>query len=381
MSTDDSMRSRVPGSRWKLWLLLDANRWAVAGLLLGAIFAALALFVALDPASLGSAIASSDPVETLFQGLLTAIVTGVTLVVTINQLVLSQELGAVGDQRDRMQGSLEFRDDVAVQLEEPVSPPEPSAFLRSLLEATADRARELRAAVADCPDPEARDEIAHYADELIENAATVGDDLEGSQFGTYDVVQAALGFNYSLKIFEGKRLRALYGGGADDEPMPDDEQLPEEDAQSPEEDAQSPDDAQVSGDAAQAVLDERARAALDDVVTLLEQYGPAREHVKTLYFQWALVDLSRAMLYSAVPALVVTIASILTLDNAGSVGGSLFGVANQSWVVLLAVTVSLAPFALLLSYVLRIATVAKRTLSIGPFVLRDRDGTGDVEQS
>jgi hypothetical protein len=87
------------------------------------------------------------------------------------------------------------------------------------------------------------------------------------------------------------------------------------------------------------------------------------------------------MLYSAVPALVVTIASILTLDNAGSVSGSLFGVANQSWVVLLAVTVSLAPFALLLAYVLRIATVAKRTLAIGPFVLRDTDYSEDIDES
>jgi len=348
MSTDDSLRSRVPGSRWKLWLLLVASRWAVAGLLLAVVFVALAIIVALDPAPLGGAISGSDPVETLFQGMLTAIITGVTLVVTINQLVLSQELGAVGDQRERMQGSLEFRDDVADHLDDPIGPPEPAAFLRALLGATEERARDLHGAVENCPDAEVRDLVTSYAEEIVENADSVREELDGAQFGTFDVVQAALGYNYSLKIFEGKRIQARHGAGASE---------------------------------GERALDETAADALDDVIDMLEQYGPAREHVKTLYFQWALVDLSRAMLYSAVPALVVTIASILTLDNAGSVGGSLFGVANQSWVVLLAVTVSLAPFALLLAYVLRIATVAKRTLAIGPFVLRDTDYSEDIDES
>jgi len=35
------------------------------------------------------------------------------------------------------------------------------------------------------------------------------------------------------------------------------------------------------------------------------------------------------------------------------------------------VAVGLAPFALLLAHVLRIATVAKRTLAVSPFDLRD----------
>jgi hypothetical protein len=36
-------------------------------------------------------------------------------------------------------------------------------------------------------------------------------------------------------------------------------------------------------------------------------------------------------------------------------------------------TLALAPFALLTAYVLRVATVARRTLSAGPFVLRGED--------
>jgi len=43
------------------------------------------------------------------------------------------------------------------------------------------------------------------------------------------------------------------------------------------------------------------------------------------------------------------------------------------------VTVSMLPFTLLLSYILRIVTVTKRTLSIGPFILRETDRSVDVE--
>jgi hypothetical protein len=40
----------------------------------------------------------------------------------------------------------------------------------------------------------------------------------------------------------------------------------------------------------------------------------------------------------------------------------------------------MSPFTLLLSYVLRIATVAKRTLAISSFVLRETDRTADLDE-
>ena len=84
------------------------------------------------------------------------------------------------------------------------------------------------------------------------------------------------------------------------------------------------------------------------------------------------------MLYSAVPALVVILGGILCADNPGSIPGTTFGVANVVWVANAASTVALLPFVLLLSFVLRIATVAKRTLSIGPFILRESARTEDI---
>jgi hypothetical protein len=330
---EDTMERRVPGSRLKLWLLLGANRWLLTGVVLGGLFAVFLVLGALDPAPLRAAAGSKDPVETLFQALLTAIVTGVTLVVTINQLVLSQELGAVGDQRERMEGAVSFRRDVESVLDRPVGPADPSSFLRAIVEESATRGQRLTAAAENVEDEELRDRIGAFVEGLRENATEVSGRLDDARFGTFEVMSAALDYNYSEKIHEARRLRRGQ---------------PER-------------------------LTEDAGDALEAVVEVLELYAPAREHFKTLYFQWELINLSRAVLYAAVPALAVTAAMILYVDNPATITGRTLGVDHLVWLVSGAAVVALAPFVLLLSYILRITTVAKRTLAIGPFVLRTTD--------
>ena len=333
----DQMRGRVPGSRVRIWLLMDANRHLVTGALLLVLFCVFVVLGILDPVGLRSAMGSSDPVETTFQGFLTAIITGVTLVVTINQLVLSQELGAVGDQRERMQGALDFRHDVEEVIEPSVSPAVPSAFLHAIVEATGERADALGDVADGSLGADERERIHEFVDSVKENANAVSDRLEGAQFGTFEVVFAALDYNYSWKIYEARRLR-------DEIEDTDDVEAVEE--------------------------------AIDRVIESLELFGPAREHFKTLYFQWELIDLSRAVLYAAVPALVVATGMILFVDNPATFPGSTFGIDNLVWIVSAAVTVAMVPFVLLLSYILRIATVTKRTLAIGPFVLRETERGG-----
>ena len=328
------MGGRVLGGRLREWLLLTASRRLVAAILLGVLFAVFVFLGALDPVGIRSTMASKDPIETTFQGFLTAIVTGVTLVVTINQLVLSQELGAVGDQRERMEGSMTFRRDVEAELGLPVAPADPAAFLRAIVDATTDRADVLSGSVADVVGDERRDRVGSYVADLVENGRSVSDRLSDARVGTFEVVSAALDYDYSRRIHEARRLRHEFDVGSD----------------------------------AGAVGE-----ALEGVISALELFGPAREHVKTLYFQWELIELSRAVLYAAVPSLVVATGMILYVDDPGSLPGATLGIDNLVWVVSGAVTIGLLPFVLLLSYILRIATVTKRTLAIGPFVLRGAD--------
>lgn len=324
----NKMRERAEESNWKLWLLTQADRKLVATGLTLTIFLAMFLLGTVDPTPLQHSMEVSDPTETLFQALVTALITGVTLVVTLNQLVLSQELGPIGDQRKRMEKAMKFRKDVEDIIGQTVSPQEPSKFLKKLVDEIKDRAEEL--SQAEGLDEELKDEIDQYVEGLRENARQVSEGLEDSQFGTFSLLSSALNFNYSWKITEARRIHNKYSES----------------------------------------ISEDLDGKFDELEDALELFGPAREHFKTLYFQWELVNLSRTMLYTAVPSLIVASGMILYYD-AQAITGTTLGLSNDVLFTSLGLAVSLTPFMILLSYILRIVTVAKRTLSIGPFVLRN----------
>jgi len=303
-------------------LLLDVDRRVLAVGVVALVFLGLvAASVLIEGAA--AALLADDPVETAFQALIGATITGVTLVLTLNQLVLSQELGAVDDQQSRMAGAMAFREDVADLLGE-TPPAEPSAFLRTLVTETADRARAVGEAAGD------DDEIAQLVDSTTGNADSVAERLDGTTFGQFAVVRVALDFNYSWKLYAAHRLR-----DRDD-------------------------------------LNDATREALDGLSEALRLFGPAREHFKTLYFQSELIDLSRTVLYTAVPSLVAALAVVLFLD-VERYSGSIVGIDTGVLIIAAAAAIVIVPFAVLLSYVLRIATITGRTLSIGPFILRSTD--------
>jgi hypothetical protein len=333
------MRERVGDrrSRFRLYVQLNTNRLTLTLVVALAFFATLMLLSMFDDTPLRSVMRASDPVETLFQGYLTAIITGVTLVVTISQLVLSQELGPLGDQRDRMEGSLEFRREVE-DFFDTAPPPEPSAFLQALVDMSAKNAEELRDAVSDTESEQLRDNLDDFIDELVQNAEAVSDDLEAAQFGRYQVVKSALDYNYSWKIYQARRMRRDY---ADD-------------------------------------LDEEAEEAFDNLIRVLTFFGPAREHFKTLFFEWQLVDLSRKMLYISVPALAIAAAMLVIVDP-GTLPGLTLGVDNMNWIVIGAATICSTPFFLLGAYIIRLATIARRTLAIGPFILRESGRSDTID--
>jgi len=333
----DTMRERAGENRAKLWLLLRADRLVVAGVLTAAVFVAFVAVAAAFSPALTEKVAASDPIETLFASMITAIVTGATLVVTIGQLVLTQENGPLGDQQERMDDTLAVRGSVAELTGEP-APTDPAAFLDALLAAATGRVRALRESVRERDDSDDSDgaglraDIDEFAAGVVGNADASRGRLDGSEFGSFDVVFAALDFNYGRKLGRIERIIDDHG---------------------------------------EALTDEE-HDLLEELREALSLFGPAREHVKTLYFQWALIDLSRLILYAAVPALVVA-GAMVTVVDAGTVSGSTLGIDHVTLVVGGAFAVALLPFALFVSYVLRVLTLAKRTLAIGPLVLRDSE--------
>ncbi|SEW02381.1 hypothetical protein [Natrinema salifodinae] len=337
--TADTMVERVHGGRPALWFLVKGNRILVAGAMLAAAYAVLVVLGEFGPGSIAK-LFEPDPVFALFTPIIIGIIMGVSLVLTFNQLVLSEELGPLGDQRERMVEAMRFREDVEAAVGRNTSPPEPSVFLRGLVEATGERAEALIVALESEPGmgETARREIREYAEGLAADADRVAGDLEGQQFGQFEVVQSALEYNYSWKIYSGRRVRNRY----------------------------------------ESTLPAPVAEEFDGLLDILEFFGPAREHFKTLYFRWEIINISRALAYIALPALAVAAYMILVFET-GDVAGTTAGIDHGLLVVGLGFAVGVTPFAIFLSYILRIVTVAKWTLAIGPFVLRETDRGNDVE--
>lgn len=329
VSTANTMRERAGESRIKLWILLRANRLLVTAFLALAVFGVFVIAVTILPPPLVPQLSSGDTIETMFSTMITAVITGTTLVVTIGQLVISQENGPLGEQRSRMEDSMDFRDFTEELIGTP-SPADPSAFLRGLVDVSQDRAEAVRDGLSDIESDQLQWEVDQFTESVIGNSEAVREQLEGAKFGTFDVMFAALNYNYGWKIYQVERLLHTH----------------EEDLGPPE------------------------NGLLNELKDALSMFGPAREHVKTLYFEWALVTLSQLILYAAIPALVVA-GIMLTVVDASTLTGSTLGVENITWLIGAGFTVTLIPFLLFASYVSRVVTVAKRTLAIEPLILRD----------
>jgi hypothetical protein len=327
LSTGNTLRERVDVNDVWFWLLLRANRLLLTAALTVAVFAVFMLWGVLKPTSLYQTMQGSDMVETVFSGLVGAVITVTTLVVSINQLVLSQEIGSLGNQRERMDTTMDFRQNTD-ELLGSTTPADPAEYLVELIETSERRAGRLRQAVSNHEVRTLREQVEEYVDDLQENADHATEHLKDADFGDFGVLGPALDYNYDRKIHDIRRL----------------------------------------GRAHEADLDAEERAAFRELLEALTMFGPVREYVKDLYIQWTLVKLSRAILYATVPALTVAGGMVVFVD-ATTVPGTVLGVETALWVVSAAFAVTTVPFLLFTSYILRLATLAKQTLSMGPLML------------
>lgn len=327
--TANTMRKRAGESQVKNWVLLGGNRLQVTAVLAVAVFAVFVTGVTVLPKPVLPQLQSGDTIETMFSTMIGAIITGTTLVITIGQLVIAQENGPLDEQRDRMENTMDVRDSVE-ELTGTHSPADPSTFLGELIGVAEQRAKALRDGISDNENDQLREEVDKFTENLIGNAEVVRDQLDGAQFGTYEVLYAALNFDYARNIFQVERLADEY------------------------------DDSLSDGE-----ID-----LLDDLKISLSLLGPVREYLKTLYFEWVLVSVSQLILYAAIPALIIS-GIMLMVGDAGMFPGRLLGIPNITWVVGGAFTVTLLPFLLFMAYILRVLTIAKRTLTIEPLILRE----------
>ncbi len=316
----DVGRQTGPLTRFHEWFLIRGNRLVVTALLSTAI---LALLVSLHELGVINFV-NPSPVTRVASGMIAGTFSLVTLVVSVNQLILSQEFGAVGKARDRFENVVAFREAVADEAAVPATPTAPTRVLELLIKSIRYDAVELAAIVAD-HDDDVRETVVRYTNDVQKRADRVDETLEGSAFGTFSAVSAAIDYDEAWHLYVATHLRNAY------------------------DDSLSP-----------AATDQ-----FDELIDDLKLFSVAGEQFKTTYLQRELTRFSQLTVYCGVPSILSAIlVGLLYADVAGPNVSS----AALPYVVSALIVVVLLPLALLVSYILRTATVTRRTASVGPMI-------------
>lgn len=327
----DTVWERADESPLRVRFLVSLNRWVVVALfsLLG--FLLLVALAVVGPETVAPMV-SGNAMSSVFGSIIIAVVTSVTLVLTVAQLVLSEQIEELKDQQEILQGEVDFRQEVEELRGIGVSPVKPNEFFRLLLAMVAARAERIADALEDAGRSDEFPEVAIYTDAVLEDSRESMADLEDTEFGSFDVLLPMLHYNYAWKIHAARSLMYRH-----------EDDLPQE-----------------------------AVDGFDELIKVLRRFAPTREYFKSHYFQWQIINTARSTLHGAMPALAVAAYMIFAFD-AAAVTGTVFGVPRLYLLVSAVYVVVLLPFTVLLAYLLRILTVVKRTLDIGPFILRETD--------
>lgn len=313
------------------WILLDGHRFAVSAALLTLVFVSLVVMGSVWTFELQRILTETQAIQTILNTLLSGIILLVSIVVSINSIVLSHDITSVSTQEDRIEGVMEYRRELGRLTDEGESPSDPASFLTLMGEVLSDRAQALTQA-AEGIDEEIAREIEHYGDAIAETADQLGKSSTGVTGADFGVLWRGLEVSYGTYLDRSRMLKSAYG-----ERLPD----PFEDR-------------------------------LNALIEAFELFATGKEYFKTLYYTRETSQLSRTLLVISLPAILLNGASILAI-NAGllpQVG--LLGLPPLLSFVAATFTVSLAPYVVLTAYMLRLATVARRTAAAGPFTLGNR---------
>lgn len=320
----------VPTSQGRLhlvrWVLLEGHRLAVSAALLGFVFATLVLSGVVWPFEMRQILTETSTVQDLLLAFLSGIILLVSIVVSINSIVLSQDMTSAEHQERRIRGVVDFRREIGEVTGNEESPSVPAAFLREMSDVIDERARELADAAEHVGEDDAA-EVQSYVDsvtDIVEELETV-EDRPGPEFGALWV---ALEFDYGHHLDRSRALGSSLAGPS--EPVGE---------------------------------------RLDDLLEAFELFAIGREYFKTLYYIREVSRLSRTLLVVSLPAILATATAILAINARILPEFELFGLPPLQSFVAAVFTLSLVPYVVLTAYMLRLSTVATRTGTGGPFSL------------
>ncbi len=341
VETDESLESygtrigdgESPTVRATEWLLVNGNRMGIATLIVAAVFVFLNVLHWFGLI----AFVNDDSITRLAGGMVAGTFSLVTLVVSINQLILSREFSAAGEVRGQLDGVMQFREDIEATTNVPASPASPGKLLQLLVVAIDDRAGTLAETVSD-QDDEFRELVQRYVNGVGDSTERIDETLEETAFGTFNAVAAAINYDDAWQLYAARQLRNSHADAMSDE----------------------------------------ALAAFDDLIESLQQFVVAREHFITTYMQRELTRFSQLTIYSGIPSILAGVVIGLMYAD---LRGATISFTYLPYVTMALISIIVIPLALLASYILRTATVARRTTSVGPMLPQKDPEEGPFEVS
>ena len=310
------------------WLLLEGNRYAVTGALLTFVFVAIMLIGTVWTFEMQRVLTETRAVGTILNTLLSGIILLVSIVVSINSIVLSHDITSVGAQETRIQTAMDFRDDVGELTKMGESPSDPGSFLKLMGDVTEERAEALVDVTTEI-DKKPAEKVEQYVDSVKDTVGHLDEsvqDVSGAQFG---VLWLGLELDYGPHLDRSRMLQNTY----------------------------------------QEEFTDPVQERFDDLTYAFEIFAVGKEYFKTLYYSQEISELSRSLLVVSLPAILVNASAILAINAQLFPEVWIFGLPPLLSFVATVFTISLAPYIVLTSYMLRLSTVAKRTTSAGPFSL------------
>jgi hypothetical protein len=295
------------------------------------VFAVLLLLAAFNPIGMRDLLNETNAAKTMFSSLLSGAILLVSIVVSINSVVLSQEITDIEDQHERIDASMEFHREIESFIEADITPARPADFLSAVLYAISEQTEELTEVAGDDGNDNFRHDLEEFAEQVASDIQHARETLSATTMGTFTVLLAGLNYNYSGQLHALRGLKYKY----EDE---------------------------ISDD---------SQEAIDELITTMKYVGTGREYFKSLYYKQELAKLSSRLLFVSLPVIVFTSYVILALDASLFPEVVFLRFSPLVLFVSLAYTVSLAPYILLTAYIVRSATITLRTLSSGPFILQE----------
>lgn len=320
------------------WTVVDGNRLVVAGTLLGAILVGLLglLAVGLFP------LAPGDPLYLLLSSFLGGNLTLITVVIAINQLVFSRELGSPGNLEQRTRNAVEYRDQVEEVMDQAVSPVLPGSFLLVLHTNLDTRAQALGETLGESADGGQKgdktetleSELSALVDALRTDVQTVTETLDpsGADEQIFGAIAATLGTTQAQQLYDLSRIETTYD----------------------------------------AALSDAQRQLLESIREHLLHIDVARKYFRTVYITKELSFLSRVLLIVGLPAQLFIASTLAVYDLAAVETLPTWAIVSATIVALVA---CFAPLAILASFVLRLSWVAQRNATVMPFAASETDYT------